>query len=114
MLRLTEVKLPLDHSDRDLEAAILGRLGIAAGELLGYSVFKRSHDARKRSSIAFIYTLDVEVADEPQILARMRGARRVARTPDTTYRFVGHAPPAAPRPVGPGTGPGGPFAGPRL
>src|SRR5688572_17939862 len=111
MLRLTEVKLPLDHSDRDLEAAILGRLGIAAGELVRYAVFKRSHDARKRSSIAFIYTLDIEVADEPQVLARTRGVRGVVRAPDTTYRFVAHAPPMAPRPVVIGTGPCGLFAG---
>src|SRR5688500_8580685 len=105
MLRLTEVKLPLDHSERDLEAAILGRLGITAGELVSYSVFKRSHDARKRAAIAFIYTLEVEVADERQVLARMQGARGVAPAPDTGYRFVARAPPLAPRPVVVGTGP---------
>jgi hypothetical protein len=93
MLRLTELKLPLDHSERELEAAVLERLRIAADELLGYSIFKRSHDARKRSAIVFIYTLDVEVRNEPRVLERLRGRAGVARAPDTSYRFVAQAPP---------------------
>ena len=46
MLRLNEVKLPLEHDAAALPAAILARLGITAYELLGFTVFKRSYDAR--------------------------------------------------------------------
>src|SRR5690242_7017733 len=99
MLRLTEVKLPLDHPEAALRAAILKRLGIAAGDLSGYSVFRRAIDARK-PAIAFTYTLDVEVNDEPALLERLKGDRHVARAPDTSYRFVAQAPSAlAARPV---------------
>jgi uncharacterized FAD-dependent dehydrogenase len=112
-MRLTELKLPLDHSESDLHAAILKRLGIAADELVGYSIFRRSHDARKPSAIVFIYTLDVEVKDEKVLLARLRGDRHIGPTPDTSYHFVAKAPlpPPTPRPVVIGTGPCGLFAG---
>ncbi len=59
MLRLTEIKLPLDHSEDDLKAAILARLGIAADELIGHSIFRRGFDARKLSAIRFVYTQEV-------------------------------------------------------
>ena len=112
-MRLTELKLPLDHTDADLRSAVLARLDLAADDLVGYSIFRRSHDARKPSAITFIYTLDVELRNEKSVLARLRGDRHVGPTPDTAYRFV-TAPPATPptpRPVVIGTGPCGLFAG---
>ena len=112
-MRLTELKLPLDHTEAELRAAILRRLGIAADELLGYSIFRRSHDARKPAAIVFIYTLDVELRHEEAVRARLKDDRQIAPTPDTTYRFVAQAAPGtpAPRPVVIGTGPCGLFAG---
>jgi hypothetical protein len=112
-MRLTELKLPLDHSEPELRSAIVKRLGIAPGDLAGYTIFRRSHDARKPSAIVFTYTLDLELKDEKSVLARLRGDRKVLPTPDTAYRFVARAPtPApAPRPVVIGTGPCGLFAG---
>jgi uncharacterized FAD-dependent dehydrogenase len=112
-MRLTELKLPLDHSEPELRSAIVKRLGIAPGDLAGYTIFRRSHDARKPSAIVFTYTLDLELKDEKSVLARLRGDRNVQPTPDTSYRFVARAPtPApAPRPVVIGTGPCGLFAG---
>ena len=92
MLRLTELKLPLDHAEGALEAALLKRLGIAASELIGFSVFRRGVDARKKSAIALIYTLDVEVKDEKALLKRLKGDRNVSAAPDTSYRFVTRAP----------------------
>ncbi len=70
MLRLTEIKLPLDHSGGDLDAAIRGRLGLKPGALLRYTIFRRGYDARKPSRILFIYTLDVEVEGEAALLAK--------------------------------------------
>ena len=112
MLRLTEIKLALEHPDAEIRAAILRRLGIGADELIGYSIFKRSYDARKPSAIVFIYTLDVEVKDEAALLKRLHGERHVAPAPDTGYKFVAHAPAASSRrPVVIGLGPCGLFAG---
>jgi len=111
MLRLTEVPLPLDHPEEDIRAAILSLLGIRSDELISYTVFKRSYDARKKSAIIFIYSLDVELKNEIEVLARMRGNRHIIPTPDTTYKFVTHAPAhIKERPVIIGAGPCGIFA----
>ena len=112
MLRLTEIKLPLDHAEGAVEAAILKRLEIEAQELAGFTVFRRAHDARKRSAIYLIYTVDVEVRDEEKLLARLAGKAHIAKTPDMEYKFVARAPENLKfRPVVIGTGPCGFFAG---
>src|SRR5437879_8886765 len=107
MLRLTELKLPLDHPETELEAALLERLGVAAADLVAFSVFRRAVDARKKSAIALIYTLDVEVRDERALLKRHKRDRNVSVAPDMDYRFVTRAPADATRPVIIGTGPCG-------
>ena len=112
MLRLSEVQLPLDHLAADLHDAILARLAIKANQLRSFTIFKRSHDARKKSAVLLIYSLDVEVADEADVLKRLQGNRLVMLTPDTSYRFVAQAPAHLPtRPVVIGAGPCGLFAG---
>jgi uncharacterized FAD-dependent dehydrogenase len=68
MLRINELKLPLDHPEPALREAILTRLGIGAADLVDFTVFKRSYDARKRSAIVLIYALDVEVRNEAAVL----------------------------------------------
>ena len=111
-MRLTELRLPLDHTDADQRAAILKRLGVDADDLLAYSVFRRGFDARKRSAIVLTYTLDLTLKDEAATLARFAGDRHVGPTPDTSYRFVARAPspPLQSRPVVVGSGPCGLFA----
>ncbi len=111
MLRLTELKLPLDHPPEALRAAILQRLAIEDDELLHFSIFKRSFDARKKHAMLLIYALDVEVKNEVALLKQFRSDRHLMPTPDTTYRFVGQASePLASRPIVVGFGPCGIFA----
>ena len=115
MLRINELKLSLDHSEADLGAAVLARLDIPAGRLRGFTVVKRSYDARKRSAILLIYAIDAEVEDEAALLERFRHDIHVIPAPDTSYRFVaGGAQPQGhdrnQRPVVIGTGPCGLFA----
>jgi uncharacterized FAD-dependent dehydrogenase len=112
MLRITELRLPLGHDETALNAAISARLGVAAEAVLGYDIFRRAYDARRRSAITLIYTVDVALgAGEAEILARHAGDRLIGPTPDLSYRFVAHAPPGlASRPVVIGAGPCGLFA----
>jgi uncharacterized FAD-dependent dehydrogenase len=115
MLRITELRLPLDHAEGELRPAIAARLGVDDAALKRFSVFKRSYDARRKSAIVLIYTIDCEVDDEGAVLARFAGDAHVRVAPDTRYRFVGHAPADfragdRPRPVVVGFGPGGIFA----
>jgi uncharacterized FAD-dependent dehydrogenase len=112
MLRLTELRLPLDHTDDDLRAAVCKELGIKRHELTACTVFRRSFDARKRGAIELIYHLDIETPREEEILRRLRGNPHVVPTPDTTYHFTVQAPKdLATRPIVIGTGPCGLFAG---
>lgn len=92
MLRITELRLPLDHPEDALRPAIVKRLGIPDTQLLSFGVFKRSYDARKRNAIVLIYTLDCELADEAAVFQRLQGEAHIRPSPDTRYRFVGHAP----------------------
>ncbi|MDB5371183.1 MAG: hypothetical protein JWP20_2741 [Roseomonas sp.] len=108
MLRLTELKLPLDHTSEDLRAAVLARLGLEPADLLDLHVFRRGYDARKRRAIPLIYTLDLAIRDEAALLRRFAQDPHVNPAPDTTYRFVAHAPAGfASRPVVIGAGPCG-------
>ena len=112
MLRLTELKLPLDHAREALRPALCQRLGIADGELIDFTIFRRSYDARKKSAITLIYTLDFNVRDEPALLKKLADDRNVGPRPDTDYQFVAQAPAELKtRPVVIGTGPCGLLAG---
>jgi uncharacterized protein len=111
MLRLTEIKLPLEHDAAALRAAVLRVLGIAEAELLGYRLRRRGYDARRSGIVEFVYTVDVEVRDEAALLRKYRGSAHIASAPDETYRYPLRAPAAAAsRPVVIGTGPCGIFA----
>jgi len=140
MLRITEIKLPLDHDEHALAAAIIARLGIDAVELTGYTIAKRSYDARRRGTIVWIYAVDVATPREAELRRRLSldaevaefardvdgdkpALHKVVPTPDTTYKFVACAPfdcapathsgrtDAGLRPLVIGTGPCGLFAG---
>ena len=112
MLRLTEIKLPLDHSEAAIQSAILKKLQIPATELVSYSIFKRSYDARKRGKIVLVYALDVVTTQEKRLLQRFKKDPHVLATPDMTYRLVAQAPASlTTRPIVIGTGPCGLFAG---
>jgi hypothetical protein len=114
MLRLTEIRLPLDHAEPALQQAIAARLGVAEDAVADFTIFRRGVDARKRARILFVYTVDVVLRDEDEaaVLARLAGDPHVRPAPDTTYRFVAHAPADLPaRPVVIGLGPCGLFAG---
>ena len=111
MLRLTDLKLPLDHAADALPVAICQRLGLGPEQLIRFSVAKRSYDARRRGAIVLIYALDVELSNETATLQAFADDRHVGPTPDTSYRFVAKAPATLPqRPIVVGFGPCGLFA----
>ena len=93
MLRLNDIKLPLDHDDSQLRSAIAAKLGIDAAQLVNFSVFKRSYDARNKSSIQLVYQIDVTLAGtlEKSLLAALPANSSTRTSPDTRYRFVAQA-----------------------
>jgi len=113
MLRLSGLSLPLDHPDDALPAAICERLAIPREDLLDWQVARRGNDARRKSAILLVYTIDVTLRDEAEVLARFANDHDVRPRPDTDYHFPAIAPPgwSGKRPVVVGAGPCGLFAG---
>ena len=119
MLRITDLRLPLEHPPEALKAAAARRLGLPETAIRSITVFKRSHDARKKYALSFIYTVDVEVGVESEseddndaaLLNKFADDQKIRPTPDTSYHFVAKAPAhLATRPVIIGFGPAGIFA----
>jgi len=112
MIRLTELKLPLDHPDDALPALITGTLGVTPEDLQAFTIFKRSIDARK-AALLQVYIVDVELSPEREValLEKFAGHPHIFAAPDMVYRPLGQAP-ANPglRPVVVGFGPCGIFA----
>jgi len=113
MLRVTELKLPLGHEPQALREALLARLKLVSeDELVDFAVARRANDARRKSAILMVYSVDVAVRDEAAVLARLKDDPKVGPAPDTAYRFVARAPEdTGERPVVIGAGPCGLFAG---
>ncbi len=114
MIRITELRLPINHAPEALEEAILNRLQIKPTDLIHTDVFKRSYDARKNVALAFIYTVDLSVKNEEKLLKQFANDVHVRPSPDTSYHFVANASQVKSanfvRPVVIGFGPCGIFA----
>lgn len=117
MLRVTEIKLPLDHTHEALKAALVKKLAVNAADVLDFTIYKRGVDARKANAILLVYTLDVTVQGETKVLAKLKKEPHVKPAPDMAYQFVTkafndasvqHTHPQ--RPVIVGFGPAGIFA----
>jgi uncharacterized protein len=112
MIRINELQLPLDHAPEALRTAIVNRLKITDTDLLNFTVFKRSYDARKKNSeITLVYIIDVNVNNAEKILARFSDDKNIRPAPDTNYYPVASAPAdLTERPIVIGFGPCGLFA----
>ncbi|MFQ3331743.1 MAG: putative FAD-dependent dehydrogenase [Oceanospirillaceae bacterium] len=91
MIRISNLQLPLDHNDQALNLAILARLSIQADDLLDYVVHRRGYDARKKSNIVLIYTLDVNTNQNERLLATFADDQLIKISPDMSYKFVAKA-----------------------
>jgi uncharacterized protein len=113
MLRLTELKLPLDHDEASLPALIVKTLGITPAELAGHHIHKRSYDARKQK-LLLVYIAHVTLSSpvlEEQLIAQFAGHPHIGRAPDLAYYPPTQATQAQSiRPVVIGFGPCGIFA----
>ena len=112
MIRITELALPLDHTPEALRAAIVERLKIKDADLIDFTVFKRSYDARKKGSeIKFVYIIDLNARNIDKLLQRFTSDPHIRPAPDTRYHTVAQAPQGlTERPVIIGFGPCGLFA----
>lgn len=85
MIRVTEVKLPLDHDEADLKQALYNRLKQFPSE---YQVIRRGYDARRRGDIQLVYTIDCSIDNEEEFLRNHSLDRNLSKTPEVRYQFV--------------------------
>lgn len=111
MIRINELRLPIEHTPEQLERAILKRLQISEKDIIRFEIFKRSYDARKNFALSFIYTIDLSIRDEELVLKKFASDPHIRPSPNTQYQFVTKAPEQLKqRPIIIGFGPCGIFA----
>jgi uncharacterized FAD-dependent dehydrogenase len=112
MIRLSNIKLPLDHTEQDLANALISTLEINAEQLIAFNVFRRGIDARNKKKIMLMYTVDISTEIDDELLVKFKDLQSLKPTPDMTYKFVAKAPEnLTDRPVVVGFGPCGLFIG---
>jgi hypothetical protein len=112
MIRITNVKLPLDHNEAQLRKAVLSMLFIKEDQLVDFTIFRRGFDARSKHKIDLLYTIDVSTDNDEAVIKDNYDNPDVRLAPDMTYQYVTQAPEdLAERPVVIGFGPCGIFVG---
>lgn len=106
MIRINQLKMPIDYKEKDIEAKISKMLRVGINELQSVRIHKRSLDARKKPNLFYVMVVDVMVKDEKTILKnnpKLEKAKRV--------KYVMHAvTPKTSKPIIVGFGPAGIFA----
>lgn len=109
MLRIGQLKLEPNHTEKELIQKIAKTLRISEKEILSFKIQKQSLDARKKPELKYVYTVDVEVANEQQILRKQKG-NAVSPVKETPYVFhISGDKPMTHRPIIIGSGPAGMF-----
>ena len=84
MIRIRQIKLPIDHDKKDLINKICKKLNIKKEDIKNIKINKKSIDARKE--INYIYEVDIETNKEKQILNKK--IKNTLKTPNEKYTFV--------------------------
>jgi len=111
MIRIQHITLSFDHDDTALQKVVLNKLKIPKNALLSFQIVRKSIDARKKNRILAVYSVDVEVENEPRVLSRHTADHNIAPSPDLRYHAPIFVRSKGPSPVVVGTGPCGLFAG---
>ncbi len=108
MLRIANCSLPLDYTEADLLPAVCRKLRVAPADVLSVRLYRRSVDARDKSDVHFVLSLEAEIRHEAELLRRLKPgtAVRVEPTPAPKPETPNFRTP----PVVVGAGPAGLFA----
>lgn len=109
MIRITDLKLPIDHKQYALQQKAAKVLGISVDEIQELHIFRRSLDARKKDNIHYVYVVDVVVLQEQKKLAKIKN-KQITKSPDLIYHLPTGKCHMEKRPVVVGFGPAGLFA----
>lgn len=109
MIRVSQIKISIEDPIEKVKELVLAQLKLREEDLLEYRIYKQSIDARRRGKMEFVYTVDIALKNEDQILKLNRP--NIVKTPELNYAYpsmgekqMSH------RPVVVGFGPAGMFS----
>ncbi len=113
MIRINQIKVPPEHTREDIIQKAARILRVAPARIQKLQIVKKSIDARKKPDVYIVYTVDVSVADQDNVLSACRGkAGQVQAVTVQAYQFPAcGSEPLQRRPIIIGTGPAGLFCG---
>lgn len=109
MIQIQQLKLPITHSREELEKKISKLLRIQKEQILDYRISKQSIDARKKSEISYVYTVEVKTGNDEKILKKVH-QNTIQYLKKKEYQFLVTGNESLPNaPVIVGSGPAGLF-----
>jgi len=105
MIRISDIKLGLDASEKELRKKVLKLLGVK--DVKSFSISKKSIDARKKPDIYYVYSVDIETENENQLVKKLKNVQIIEKKP---YVFPKSTPISKPVVIA-GTGPAGLMCG---
>lgn len=111
MLRIQQLKLPLNYTEEDMYKAAAKELRIPVSRIKSVKLKKRSVDARKKPDVLYIAAVDVEADKESEILKKCKNSQ-IMLAKDIIYQYPRQGQEKmSTRPVIVGCGPAGLFCG---
>lgn len=86
MIRITNIKLPISHTEIEMHTKIAKLLRVPASSIGNISIRRRSVDARNKPELFYCYTIDVAVKKEKQVVAHCKN-EQISIAPDENYQF---------------------------
>ncbi len=86
MIRIQQLKMPLKHTAEELKQKVAKSLKISPSQIKEYKIAKRSIDARKKSQMCYVYTIDVSLDGEQKILKKVN-SNNIMLTKEVFYCF---------------------------
>ena len=110
MIRINEIKLPLEGTPEDLLAAAAKALRLPKRRIISLEVARKSLDSRKKENLFFVYSVDVIVdGDEADVLEKSK-CKKAMLTEPFSYIIPDNKRKSNLRPIVAGFGPGGIWA----
>ena len=109
MIRVRDLKLPLNGDMEQLKKCAARALNIRPGDIEQMHIARQSIDARNKAQVHYVYTVDVTVPREQAVLDRARSPKAALYTPEPYVFPAVHRRDSVP-PVVVGMGPAGLFA----
>jgi len=107
-LRLTNLRLPVEADELELPRQISQRIGVRTNDLGAWRILRKSLDARSKQDLRFVYTIVVDLPDDPSLLKRLTRKKEVESFVPDEFDDPTSGPDAmSERPVVVGAGPAG-------